>query len=101
MLRKLDPGTFGNTPASYKLVEILEENPSYLHLIGSRWSLYTKYIQDIKNSSMIIKTKRHLILLVRHEFKILRQDIPEVVSTHFHNICSAYYRKTLKEIENA
>lgn len=120
-MKKLDKGTFGNSPACFYLVDLINGNPIYLKRMKRLHTKHQKLNQTLneivnayRNKALSLSTARHLItlkqgdcktnIIVLREFEIHtaetdkeKEDVNLLINV-FENVMMMEFKKILREL---
>ena len=90
--------SFGSTESALILAEILEKYPKERRKISASFNEYNQDQNEIVNSNLSIKLKRHFLKVILDRFKKKMEKYDGDVKTFSMNVLSQIYRKHLNSL---
>ncbi len=91
--------SFGSTEEALILANILEKNPYDRKKIAASFNEYTRVLNEIINSDLSKRLKRHFLKSIWDRFKLKMNRYDGEVKTFSLNVLSQIYRKHLNSIQ--
>jgi len=99
---KIDPHTFGGSPASESLAKILNEHPRFVSKVGAYYHKYTEHLTECLYAANHFaggSLRPMMELYKQHKFESIKKSgMPEVIISHLLNVMSTYYKINLRVI---
>lgn len=98
---KVDPHTYGGSPASEKLSAILNENyPNLVTKVGAYYHKFTEHLSNCVYASHYFPNGGMRIMMElykRNKFEAIKKSgMPEVIISHLLNVMSFSYKINLR-----
>lgn len=94
-MQNLDKGTFGNSPAAIKLVEIMNEKNVKPTKIAKILTSFDKILADISHVNVTSAIK--IVGLLYTEYTIKCKTLESPFDTYTHNVLNTKYKMWLKK----
>jgi hypothetical protein len=94
-MKELDKGTFGNSPAAIKLVEILNENNIRPTRVANILNSFDKILADISHVNVTSAIK--IVTMLYKEYSKKCEFLESPLDTFTHNVLNTKYKMWLKK----
>ena len=99
---KLDPHTFGGSPASESLASILNNNPRYVAKVSAYYHKFTEHLTNCLYSAQHFPNGTFNVMMElykEHRFEHIRNSgMPDVIISHLLNVMTTSYKTNLRVV---